>query len=112
MISNCLFEAIKAKIKDPKNIHIHVLSPKLNHGEFHVYWFDDKDNHIYHFTYLNEDSCSILFNGKISCHNVKLFEAKLYNRMNTLGWSDNAQKLYAIKKGFVNREPLTIQFKR
>ena len=41
MYSNCLFEAIKAKIKDPKNVHIHILSPKLNNGDFHIYWYDN-----------------------------------------------------------------------
>ena len=87
MKSNCLFEAIKAKIKDPQNITIHILSPKLNNGELHVYWFDKKDNHIYHYTYLDEDSCYFFFEGKISSHNIKLFESKLYSRMKTLNWS-------------------------
>ena len=112
MISNCLFEAVKAKLKDPKNVHLHILSPKINNGEFHIYWFDDKDCHIYHFTYLDEDSCSILFRGKISCHNVNLFESKLYNRMNRIGWSVEQQKAYAIKKGFCNLEPFSISLQK
>lgn len=112
MISNCLIEAIKAKIKDPVNVHIHVLSPRLNDGELHIYWFDDKDNHIYHFTYLDENSCSLLFKGKISCHNVKIFESKLYSRMNALKWSVEQQKSYAIKKGFLNQEPFSVNLQR
>lgn len=112
MKSNCLFEAIKAKIKDPQNITIHILSPKLNNGELHVYWFDKKDNHIYHYTYLDEDSCYFFFEGKISSHNIKLFESKLYSRMKTLNWSDEKQKAYAIKKGFQNLEPFSINFQK
>lgn len=112
MKSNCLIEAIKAKLKDPQNIQIHVLSPKLNNGEFHIYWFDKKDNHIYHYTYLDEDSCYFWFEGKISCHNVKLFESKLYSRMNKLNWSIDKQKKYAIKNGFQNLEPVSITLKR
>lgn len=46
MYSNCLFEAIKAKIKDPKNVQIIFISPKINGGEFHTFWAD-KDS-VYH----------------------------------------------------------------
>lgn len=112
MYSNCLFEAIKAKIKDPKNVHIHILSPKLNNGDFHIYWYDNKDKHIYHYTYLNSESSGLLFAGRITDHNVKMFESKLYSKMNSLNWTVEQQKQYAIKKGFINKEPFSIMIQK
>ena len=39
--SNCLFEAIKAKLKDPMHINIHVIPPRLNNSVFPHFWWDD-----------------------------------------------------------------------
>lgn len=37
MYSNCLFEAIKAKIKDPKNVQIRLIPPSINNWNLHFY---------------------------------------------------------------------------
>ena len=38
--SNCLIEAVKAKLKDPKNIHIIVIRPGSISKELHIAWTD------------------------------------------------------------------------
>lgn len=48
--SNCLFEALKAKIRDPKNVKILFVPKKLNGRNrigFHCFW--KKDNLVYDF---------------------------------------------------------------
>ena len=42
MYSNCLIEALKAKLKEPKNIRIFFVPRKVNRGEFHFMWTDGK----------------------------------------------------------------------
>ena len=44
MKSNCLFEAIKAKIKDPKNVKIHRFPITLNNNQLHFYWINESEN--------------------------------------------------------------------
>ena len=42
MYSNCLFEAIKAKIKDPKNVYIFRVPKRFGGGAIHFMWYDGK----------------------------------------------------------------------
>lgn len=42
MYSNCLFEAIKAKIKDPKNVYIFRVPKRFGGGATHFMWYDGK----------------------------------------------------------------------
>ena len=42
MYSNCLFEAIKAKIKDPKNVYIFRVPKRFSGGAIHFMWYDGK----------------------------------------------------------------------
>ena len=49
MYSNCLFEAIKAKIKDPKNVQIHLIPPSINNWNLHFYWINKSNQTIYHY---------------------------------------------------------------
>ena len=46
MYSNCLIEAIKAKIKDPKNVQIIKLPKEVNGRKSHFMWV--KENFVYH----------------------------------------------------------------
>lgn len=108
MKSNCLFEALKAKIKNPRNVRIRVLSADLA-GEFHVYWRDLKEQSILHFTYLDPNEKGIMFTGKISRHNIDAFESKLYAMMDAKGWSLTKKRAYAKRKGFRNPEPFSIK---
>ena len=48
MYSNCLFETLKAKLKEPKAVHIKMLLGKFRSNIFpHFYWI--KDNYAYDF---------------------------------------------------------------
>ena len=111
MKSNCLFEALKAKVKNPRNVKIHILSAELA-GEFHVYWRDLKEQSVLHFTYLNPEEKGIVFLGKISRHNVDAFESKLYSMMEAKGWNLKKKKAYAKRKGFRNLEPFSIKIQK
>lgn len=42
MYSNCLFEALKAKIKDPKNVYIFRVPKRFGGGATHFMWYDGK----------------------------------------------------------------------
>ena len=48
MYSNCLIEAIKAKIKDPKNVHIFLLPKHYGGGATHFMWYNTKNGKYYH----------------------------------------------------------------
>ena len=111
MRSNCLIEAIKAKLKDWNNVEIHLLSPKLNRGELHFYWIDKKNQEIRQFAHRPNEHVKtiLLFKGRITNHNIKLFESSMYSKMKKAGWSVEKQKSYANKKGFLNKEPFEIE---
>lgn len=47
--SNCLFEALKAKLKDPRHIKIGYLPPAINDGRFHFWWINESEGKVYHF---------------------------------------------------------------
>lgn len=48
--SNCLFEAIKAKVKDWKNVSVHFIPGWLEPtGHFHFYWKNSSSNMYYDF---------------------------------------------------------------
>lgn len=113
MISNCLIEAVKAKIKNPQNVKIHYIPAKLNNGNLHFYWYDFADQSIFQFTHkANVKSSNILFNGETGSFNIKLFESRMYAKMKELGWSYEQQKSYANKKGFCNPEPFSIKVQK
>ena len=52
-VSNCLIEAVKAKIRDPKNVKIYICKPRITeYGNFqniHAMWSDGKSD--YDFSY-------------------------------------------------------------
>lgn len=85
--SNCLVEAIKAKIKDPKNIDLCFLPAKLNKGRFHIFWIDKskKEPVVYHYKTLTfEESCwidRIWYRGEYKIfYNWRIFQSFILNK--------------------------------
>lgn len=79
MISNCLIEAIKAKIKDPKNTRIIYLYPKINTGFWHFLWV--KDGKVRHFEDLKGmEGRGLLFKGEYKEQDFESFEAFVLRR--------------------------------
>lgn len=74
MYSNCLIEALKAKIKDPKNVHIIYLPKKWNMGINHYMWV--KDGMVYHYTHDKVNTKQqYLFKGYVKKQSMEAFEA-------------------------------------
>lgn len=91
--SNCLFEALKAKLKDPKNVYIYLLPPSLNKGRWHFYWVDYKNPDFIQSFIDPKASTSrgqkILFkNGKFDKRKREVFEnftiQRVYNKTHSL----------------------------
>lgn len=79
MYSNCLFEALKAKFKEPNTVHIKMLSGKFRNNIFpHFYWV--KDNYAYDFRSdkKNRKFQVILFKGTVQKCRQDIFDA--FNR--------------------------------
>lgn len=72
MVSNCLIEAIKAKIKDPKNVQIICLKKEWNHGDLHFYWICKGE--VYHYEALSRNA-PFLFKGTLKHLSLESFEA-------------------------------------
>jgi hypothetical protein len=109
MKSNCLFEALKAKIKNPE-VKIHFISPSLNNGRIHFYWIDDEA--VWQFTHKQPVKIPLFFEGRTRRHNAYCFEGKMFQKMKELGWSIEKQRDYANKKGFLNKEPFELELDR
>ena len=78
MKSNCLFEAIKAKLKNPKEVRIICLPKKWNDNVLHFMWI--KNNSVFHYENLNE-KFQLFFNGKIKEQPLDTFEAFFLKRL-------------------------------
>lgn len=73
MYSNCLFEAIKAKLKDPKNVKIHkvpaFLNPNFKTPFPHFYW--TKGDKAFEFNTVKPRSLQVfIFKGKIQEYTI------------------------------------------
>lgn len=90
MYSNCLIEALKAKIKDPKNVHIIYLPKKWNNGIRHFMWV--KDNKVYHYTHSESEKGGILFNGFVKVQDLETFEAFILRRLGNK-WKINKEEV-------------------
>lgn len=83
--SNCLFEALKAKIKDFKNVKIIFIPKKYNEWHslaFHCFWL--KDNVIYDFKsekHLNHIWQVFLFKGHIRANDKSFYERIMKERV-------------------------------
>lgn len=107
--SNCLVEAIKAKLKN-RSLKIHMIPPALNEWHFHFYWKDPDEKRIYHFNALHGDTFLnrlniFLFKGNIKSKRDYFFEEWLYHQMKLRGWSDKKQRRIAKKLEFDTLEP-------
>lgn len=111
MYSNCLFEAIKAKIKDPKHVHIHYLPRKINpthHIHFYWYTYMPKNPII---NYIIEDFVhskkdihqNIWFDGNIRQEDVKIWENFLRKILKEKGYTKQQIKNFEKKKNFVTK---------
>ena len=78
MYSNCLIEAVKAKIKDPK-VGIIYLPKKWNNGSRHFMWI--KGDKVYHYTHGGSERASFLFKGTIEEQSFETFEAFILHRV-------------------------------
>ncbi|MBR1639374.1 MAG: hypothetical protein IJ688_08315 [Treponema sp.] len=96
MKSNCLFEAIKAKIKDPKNTRIIYIPKKINDGFHHFLWI--KNNTVYHYEDFKNDK-SIFFEGVIKTQSLESFEAMIL-RKKLSRYSPDEKKAFAKKMKF------------
>lgn len=77
MISNCLFEALKAKIKDPKNVQIHVFPASVNgHGLVPHFWWSVGDTG-YDFKKESNTKQNLLFKGRIRSYKKSIYEEQL-----------------------------------
>lgn len=83
MYSNCLLEAIKAKIKDPKNVSIVCLPKELNNGHIHFMWRNKLDNTVHHY---RDDGKSdkFFFNGIHKTMSFEAFEMWMLYRLQTI----------------------------
>lgn len=83
MHSNCLFEAIKAKIKDPKNVSIIAIPKVLNQGHIHFMWRNKLDNTVHHYrsNENDEQSSHKCFNGVYKTLSFEAFEMWVLYRL-------------------------------
>ena len=91
--SNCLIEALKAWIKDPKNVKIVYLPRKWNHGGCHFLWI--KNDKIYHYENPNENIGRLFFKGVYKEQDLETFEAFILHR---LGYKPGIDKKIVAKK--------------
>ena len=92
MKSNCLFEAVKAKIKNPKNIQIFKL-PKGISKTTHFVWKDG--NFYYHAYNVNHSKNKFFFECKIKKIPDYVFESFI---LNYIEFSDVESKIKIAKK--------------
>lgn len=82
--SNCLIEAVKAKIRDPKYVKIIHIKAKDNEVYCpHYMWVDSRDNNIYDFhckPYIEHWWNEYLFKGFIRVRPYKVYERWLKTR--------------------------------
>lgn len=71
--SNCLIESVKAKLKNPKNVKIHIMFDFKLSIIPHFWW--EKNNIAYNFTSLKKRRLQVIFfKGKIIERNLKSFQ--------------------------------------
>ena len=107
MKSNCLIEALKAKIKNPKSVTIHVFPLSLNNNQLHFYWIDDSENRVFHYAKANCNSfCCPLFEGVLKKRIRDCFEEKMMMAMIDKKWSYKKIMKVAKKMGIRNSDTL------
>ena len=76
--SNCLIEAVKAKIKDPKNVSIRMYPASINNGQVHFYWVNVDT--FYHYTHKNKNE-KFLFKGETKNYRKVFFDNLMLHKM-------------------------------
>ena len=85
--SNCLIEAIKAKIKN-RNVEIHTFPFALNNNQLHFYWVDKAKNQMYHYCLPGSTKfCVPLFKGTLKVRSRAIFGLKMMREMEEKNWS-------------------------
>lgn len=98
MYSNCLIEAIKAKLKDPLNIKLGIIEPRINGGNLHFYWIDNKEKRVYHYKDPNNAKGlkTYFFPGKLSYYDdIDFFYTLLIHKCYKAGLSIKETFAYA-----------------
>lgn len=93
MYSNCLFEALKAKLKNWKNVKIFSIPKAFNQGHFHFFWLDKSTNTVNHFSALNEKHCNLLFKGKYKKVSLENFEYSILRLHRFVNYTGDKVKL-------------------
>ena len=95
MYSNCLFEAIKAKLKNPKNVHIFKLPKEINKVT-HFMWCDD--NYYYHAYNYKKTRNHVFFDCKIKKVPRHIFESFILTHIE---WKNVEYKNKVMEKCFM-----------
>lgn len=96
MISNCLFEAVKAKIKDPRNVKIFKMPKELNKDVTHFMWCDE--DFYYHGYNYKHTKNPFLFDCKIKKIPRYIFESFI---LGNIKFCDKNYKIKIVKKCFM-----------
>lgn len=102
--SNCLIEALKAKIKDPRNVRIGYLAPSINHGELHFWWIKDSEGKAYHFRSDKDEKFHFFFLGSICRNDLVFFQDFVIKRCFYSKKSVKATLKYCRKAGLIVTE--------
>ena len=97
--SNCLIEAIKAKIKDPQNVRIGYLAPSINHGELHFWWIKESEGKAYHFRSDKDEKFHFFFLGSICRNDLNVFQDFVIRKCFDAGKSTQETQKYGRKAG-------------
>ena len=85
--SNCLIEAIKAKIRN-RNVEIHIFPFALNNNQLHFYWVDKMEDQMYHYCLPGSTRfCVPLFEGTLKVRSRAIFGLKMVKAMEEKNWS-------------------------
>lgn len=80
MYSNCLFEAIKAKLRDFKHVRIIPLPILLNRNRTHFLWIKDKKIYQYVYDENKKHRNPYFFEGFVKENDFESFEAVILHR--------------------------------
>lgn len=99
--SNCLFEALKAKIKDPKHIKIGYLPPAINDGRFHFWWLNESEGKAYHFRQDDDQKkeTPFFFSGSICRNDFDVFRLFVIKKCFYAGKGVEATQKYGRRAG-------------
>ena len=76
--SNCLVEALVAKVADWNNVNIRLYPLELNNNKIHFYWTSGDE--YFHYTHKNKNE-RFLFKGETKSYRKGFFEGSLLSKM-------------------------------